>query len=178
MLKHLSYTLATLTLVAFTTLTGCGPRITSLVTATPTPTPTPGDPNSSTPTPTATPTPTPAAGLTIVKTDIPVRHDAGLECGDDLISFETGTPETVNTGISCIVPSTNPTAGTPVTDTGLYDSSDFAVGGRIDHQQRVRRVCLQDVHHARQFLHLPCRRMVSAVQHGKCFLHRSSRSEG
>ena len=114
MLKHLSCGLALLALVL---MFGCQDGVIPI--GTPTPTPGAGQP---------TPTPTPGAGggLTIVKTSIDVRHDAGLECGDDLIAFGTGTL----TGISYIVPSTNPTAGTPVTDGTLYDSSGFAVGGK------------------------------------------------
>jgi hypothetical protein len=65
-------------------------------------------------------------GLTIVKTGISVRHDADLECGDDLIAYGTGPV----TGVSYIFPSQNPTAGTAVTNGELYDSSAFAVGGR------------------------------------------------
>ena len=71
--------------------------------------------------------------LTIVKTAIAVRHDAGLLCGDDLIAFGTnGTPanDSSNVGVSYVFPSTHPTAGTPVPSAELYDNSDFAVGGR------------------------------------------------
>ena len=63
--------------------------------------------------------------LTIVKTDITVRHDADLECGNDLIGYGTGP----TTGVSYIVPSTAPTAGTAVPNTDLYSSKAFAVGG-------------------------------------------------
>ena len=62
----------------------------------------------------------------LVKTGIDVRHDAGLECGDDLIAFGTSA----TTGVSYIFPSTNPTTGTAVTSAENYDSSAFAVGGR------------------------------------------------
>jgi hypothetical protein len=66
-----------------------------------------------------------ANALTIVKTNIAVRHDAGLKCGDDLIAFGTG----ILTGVSYIIPSEAPTTGTAVLDSDLYDSSGFAVGG-------------------------------------------------
>ena len=64
-----------------------------------------------------------ASALTIVKTDIAVRHDAGLQCGDDLIAFGTGTI----TGVSYIIPSEAPTTGTAAPNSDLYDSSGFAV---------------------------------------------------
>jgi hypothetical protein len=63
--------------------------------------------------------------LTIVKTSITVRHDAGLKAGNDLIAFGTGT----TAGVSYIVPSATPTSGTAVTNSNLYNSSGFAVGG-------------------------------------------------
>ena len=62
---------------------------------------------------------------TIVKTNIPVRHDAGLQCGDDLIAFGTA----FSTGVSYIIPSEAPTSGTAVPDSDLYSSKGFAVGG-------------------------------------------------
>lgn len=64
--------------------------------------------------------------FTIVKTDIDVRYDAGLACGDDLIAFGTSA----TTGVSYILPSTNPAAATAVTNAANYDNSDFAVGNR------------------------------------------------
>jgi len=64
--------------------------------------------------------------LTIVKTDIDVRHDAGLECGNDLIAFGTSA----TTGVSYITPSGGPVTGLAVTNSENYDSSDFAVGNR------------------------------------------------
>lgn len=64
--------------------------------------------------------------LTIVKTDISLRADAKLRCGEDLIAFGTG----VLTGISYVVPSTAPTAGTAVPDGATYSSKGFAVGGK------------------------------------------------
>ena len=72
-----------------------------------------------------TTTDTATAGLTIVKTNIALRHDADLECGDDLIAFGTDTI----VGVSYIVPSLAPTAGTPVPDNDLYSSKAFSVGG-------------------------------------------------
>ena len=63
--------------------------------------------------------------LVIVKTDIAVRHDAGLRVGDDLIAFGTGALD----GVSYIIPSEAPTAGTPVPG-GTYRATGFAVGGR------------------------------------------------
>lgn len=69
---------------------------------------------------------TDTAGLTIVKTGITMRHDAGLRVGDDLIAFGTDTL----TGVSYIMPSTTPTAGTAVPDNTLYASKGFAVGGK------------------------------------------------
>lgn len=67
-------------------------------------------------------------GLTIVKTGIAVRHDAALLCGNDLIAFGTAAGSNI-VGVSYIIPSTAPTAGTPVPNTELYDNSAFAVGG-------------------------------------------------
>lgn len=67
-----------------------------------------------------------AATLDVVKTGISVRHDADIEAGDDLIAFGTDSM----TGVSYIEPSGNPTSGTAVPDSELYDSSAFAVGGR------------------------------------------------
>lgn len=64
--------------------------------------------------------------LTIVKTAVAVRHDAGLKVGNDLIAFGTSA----TTGVSHITPSTAPTDGTPVPNTENYDNSDFAVAGR------------------------------------------------
>lgn len=59
--------------------------------------------------------------FTVVTTDIPVRHDASLRVGDDLIVFGTGA----NTGVAYVVPSTDPTAATAVP--GDFRSSGFAV---------------------------------------------------
>lgn len=70
------------------------------------------------------------AALQIVKTAIPVRHDAGLYCGNDLIAFGTESASSSIVGVSYVIPSTSPTAGTAVTDSALYDNSDFAVAGR------------------------------------------------
>jgi hypothetical protein len=67
-----------------------------------------------------------ADAFLIVKTDIPVRLDSGLQCGDDLIAFGTDTSK----GVSYIIPSEAPTSGTPVTDSDLYSSKGFAVGGQ------------------------------------------------
>ncbi|MBN1492186.1 MAG: hypothetical protein JXA69_19900 [Phycisphaerae bacterium] len=67
-------------------------------------------------------------GLTIVKTAIPVRHDAKLLCGNDLIAFGTETAG-ATVGVSYIVPSTAPTVGTPVPNSELYSNKAFAVGG-------------------------------------------------
>lgn len=64
--------------------------------------------------------------LTPVKTSIPLRFDAGLECGDDLIAFGTD----VLVGVSYVIPSQNPTAGTPVPDSDQYDCCNFDVAGR------------------------------------------------
>jgi hypothetical protein len=64
--------------------------------------------------------------FTLVKTGIDVRHDAGLSVGNDVIAFGTGATN----GVSYVLPSTNPTAATPVTNSATYDSSDFAVGNR------------------------------------------------
>ena len=64
--------------------------------------------------------------FTVVKTDIPVRFDAGIKAGDDLIAFGTG----LTTGVSYILPSTSPKTGTPVTDSSSFVSGDFAVGSR------------------------------------------------
>lgn len=61
--------------------------------------------------------------FSVVKTDIPVVYDASLECGDDLIVFGTGA----HAGVSYIVPSTHPTAATPIP--GDYRSQGFAVAG-------------------------------------------------
>ncbi len=60
----------------------------------------------------------------VTKTDIRVTYDASLKCGDDLIVFGTGT----HTGVSYVVPSAHPTAGTPIT--GEYRSQGFAVAGK------------------------------------------------
>jgi len=68
--------------------------------------------------------------LNIVKTDIGVRHDAALKCGDDLIAFGTGTATSSTVGVSYIIPSTAPTAGTAVPSTELYNAKSLAVGGR------------------------------------------------
>jgi hypothetical protein len=68
-----------------------------------------------------------AAGLTIVKTDIPVRHDAKLLCGNDLIAFGTETAG-ATVGVSYIIPSTAPTEGTAVPNSELYSNKAFAVG--------------------------------------------------
>jgi hypothetical protein len=67
-----------------------------------------------------------ANAQTIVKTDIPLRHDARIQCGDDLVAFGTDTLK----GVSYIIPSEAPTSGTPVTDSDLYSSKAFAVGGK------------------------------------------------
>lgn len=64
--------------------------------------------------------------LTFVKTAIGVRSDGGLIAGDDLIAFGTGA----TTGVSFLVPSLHPTAGTPVTNNASYASTGFAVGGK------------------------------------------------
>ncbi len=65
-----------------------------------------------------------AVPFTIVKTDIDVRHDAAIRAGNDLVVYGTG----VNTGVSYLVPSESPTAGTPVPNSDHYDSGAFAVG--------------------------------------------------
>ncbi|MBN2448402.1 MAG: hypothetical protein JXO22_16870 [Phycisphaerae bacterium] len=69
------------------------------------------------------------AAFTIVKTGISMRHDAALRCGTDLIAFGTGYGDSSIIGVSYIIPSTAPTAGTPVTNTELYACKGFAVGG-------------------------------------------------
>jgi hypothetical protein len=48
--------------------------------------------------------------LAFVKTAIPVQFDASLKVGNDLIVFGTGPL----TGVSYVVPSTNPIAGTAI----------------------------------------------------------------
>jgi len=65
-------------------------------------------------------------GCSIVKTDIALRHDGSLRVGDDLIAFGTGALN----GVSYIIPSENPTAGTPVPNSDSFRSKGFAVGGR------------------------------------------------
>lgn len=62
--------------------------------------------------------------FTVTKTAIPVRYDASLKIGDDLIVFGTGSL----TGVSYVVPSTNPTAATAIP--GDFASSGFAVAGK------------------------------------------------
>ncbi len=62
--------------------------------------------------------------FTVVKLDIPVVYDASLECGTDLIVFGTGT----RLGVSYVVPSTNPTAATPIP--GDNRSQGFAVADK------------------------------------------------
>lgn len=64
--------------------------------------------------------------FTVVKTNIDVRHDAALRAGDDLVAFGTGP----TTGVSYIIPSTNPDAGIAVPSSDDYDSGAFAVGGQ------------------------------------------------
>jgi len=62
--------------------------------------------------------------FTVVKTDIDVRHDAAIRAGNDLVVYGTSA----TTGVSYLVPSTNPTTGTAVPNSDLYDSGAFAVG--------------------------------------------------
>lgn len=71
-----------------------------------------------------------AGELTVVKTGIPLRFDAGLRCGNDLIAFGTETAEHSTVGVSYVFPSQSPTVGTPVPDSNQYDNSNFAVAGR------------------------------------------------
>jgi hypothetical protein len=68
--------------------------------------------------------------LTVVKTGIPLRFDAGLQCGDDLIAFGTETAEHSTVGISYVFPSESPTAGTPVPDSDQYDNRNFDAARR------------------------------------------------
>ena len=62
--------------------------------------------------------------LPFVKTAIPVRFDASLKVGTDLIVFGPGAL----TGVSYVVPATHPTAGTAVP--GAPRSVGFAVAGK------------------------------------------------
>lgn len=64
--------------------------------------------------------------FTVVKTGIDVRHDKAIRAGDDLVAFGTGA----TTGVSYIIPSTNPTTETAVPDASEYNSGAFAVGGK------------------------------------------------
>ena len=59
--------------------------------------------------------------FTVTQTAIPVRFDASLDIGDDLIVFGTGTV----TGVSYVVPSTKPAAATAIP--GDFASSGFAI---------------------------------------------------
>ena len=70
--------------------------------------------------------------LSIVKTNIEVRHDAGLRCGDDLIAFGTGAV----TGVSYIIPSAGDTSARIIPNDENFNSSDFAVA--------YRSICLAD----------------------------------
>ncbi len=62
--------------------------------------------------------------LDVTKTNIPVRFDASLEVGDDLIVFGTGNL----TGVGYIVPSATPTAATFIP--GKYRNAGFCLAGK------------------------------------------------
>jgi hypothetical protein len=64
------------------------------------------------------------SGLTVTESDIPVRFDSSIKLGDDLIVFGTGNL----TGVAYIVPSTAPTAATPIP--GEFRNVGFAVAGK------------------------------------------------
>ena len=63
--------------------------------------------------------------LNVVKTAISVRHDAGLQCGDDVIAFGTGTLS----GVSYIIPSAGDTSARTIPNDTEYDSGAFACSG-------------------------------------------------
>lgn len=65
------------------------------------------------------------AALNIIKTDIDVRHDAGLQCGDDIIIFGTGG----FSGVAWMRPSEGDTMAREVPNADDYRNSGFAVTG-------------------------------------------------
>lgn len=63
--------------------------------------------------------------LSATQTAIPVRFDAALVAGDDLIVFGTGAV----TGVQYVVPSTSPGAGTDFENSADYSANRFGVAG-------------------------------------------------
>ncbi len=64
--------------------------------------------------------------LTVVVTNIAVRHDGRIRAGDDLIAFGTGALN----GVQYIVPSMSPTAGTDFTNSTSFSAKQFEIAGK------------------------------------------------